>query len=271
MEVGTAFRIQATEPLLLQETNNTVVWLRPSPVVAKVATRIDSKLDVRLEHAIASELAALGADIAIPVPDLEPVEHPPTGFVVTLWERLERAEAQVSDRSLSHSLATLHAALARTRTKLPSFREELMRARVVLDDDTFMAALAPADRTFLRAVYDAGLAELDGVDLDRQRLHGEAHDGNRILTAQGVRWIDLESCCVGPLEWDLAFQSAEVTAMFSDVDGDLLRRLRRLNSARVATWCWGTARFPEMRRHGEFHLHALRTERPGNGRLAPGT
>lgn len=131
---------------------------------------------------------------------------------------------------------------------------------MALDDDTFMDALAPADRTFLRSVYDAGLAELDGGDLDHQRLHGEPHDGNRVLTVQGVRWIDFESCCVGPLEWDLAFQSTEVTATFSDVDGELLRRLRRLNSACVATWCWGTARFPEMRRHGEYHLQALRAE-----------
>lgn len=136
-----------------------------------------------------------------------------------------------------------------------------------------MAALTPGDRSFLRSVYDAGLAELDGVDLDRQRVHGEPHDGNRVLTARGVRWIDFESCCVGPLEWDLAFQSDGVTATFSDIDHDLLRRLMRLNSARVATWCWGTARFPEMRRHGEFHLHALRAEsnRPRNRRPAPGT
>jgi Ser/Thr protein kinase RdoA (MazF antagonist) len=258
VEVGAAYGVGAAAPALLQETNNTVVWLRPFPVIAKVATRADSKLDVRLEHAVGSELAALGADIATPLPGAEPVEHPSTGFVVTLWERLERVNAEVPGRSLSRSLAALHTALAKTCTKLPSFRAELMRARVALDDDTFMAALAPRDRTFLRSVYDAGLADLDGRDLDRQRLHGEPHDGNRVLTAHGVRWIDLESCCVGPLEWDLAFQSAEVVAAFPDVDGDLLRRLSRLNSARVATWCWGTARFPEMRWHGEFHLQALR-------------
>jgi Ser/Thr protein kinase RdoA (MazF antagonist) len=260
VEVATACGVQVSEPTLLQETNNTVVWLRPSPVVAKVATRPGSKADVRREHAVGSELATLGADIAAPLPGLEPVEHLPTGFVVTLWERLACVDAGVADRELSDSLAALHAALATTRITLPSFRAELMRARLALDDDTFMAALERADRTFLRLVFDAGLAELDGVDLDRERLHGEPHDGNRILTAQGVRWIDFESCCVGPLEWDLAFQSAAVAATFSDVDGDLLRRLRRLNSARVATWCWGTARFAEMRRHGEFHLHALRTD-----------
>lgn len=260
VEVGEAYGVDASAPALLQETNNTVVWLRPSPVVAKVATRADAKLDVVLEHAVGKELAALGAETVAPSPDAEPVEHAATGFVVTLWERLEGVAAEVPDRLVSRSLAALHAALAKTRTKLPSFRSELLRARVALDDDAFMAALAPGDRSYLRSVYDAGLEQLEGLDLDRQRLHGEPHDGNRLLTAHGLRWLDFESCCVGPLEWDLAFQSAEVSAAFPDVDGDLLRRLSRLNSARVATWCWGQARFPDMRRHGEVHLDALRAE-----------
>ncbi len=249
-----------SDPVLLHETNNTVVWLRPSPVVAKVATRADAKRDVRLEHAVATELAVLGADIAYPLPEAEPVEDGSSGFVVTLWERLERADADVSDRAVSMSLAALHVALAKTRTRLPSFRADLARARRALDDDDFMAALAPQDRAFLRFVYDAGLAQIHGLDLDRQRLHGEPHDGNRILTAHGLRWIDLESCCVGPLEWDLAYQSAEVVSAFPEVDDELLRRLRRLNRARIATWCWGMARFPEMRWHGQVHLDALRAE-----------
>ena len=37
-----------------------------------------------------------------------------------------------------------------------------------------MAALAQADRTFLGAVYDAGLVELDGVDLDHVHNHGRS-------------------------------------------------------------------------------------------------
>lgn len=258
VEVGTAQGIDASDPVLLQETNNVVVWLRPSTVVAKVATRADAKLDLRLEHAVATELAALGADIAYPLQEAQPVEDRWSGFVVTLWERLDRITADASDRTLSMSLAALHGALAKTLTALPSFRTELARARRALDDDDFMAALAPQHRAFLRCVYDASLEEIDGLALDRQRLHGEPHDGNRILTAHGLRWIDFESCCVGPLEWDLAYQSDEVVSTFPAVDLGLLRRLRHLNRARIATWCWGMARFPEMRWHGQVHLDALR-------------
>ena len=67
-------------------------------VVAKVATRADANLDLRLEHAVGTELAAVGAHVASPLPGAEPVEHPLTGFLVTLWERLERVDAEVADR-----------------------------------------------------------------------------------------------------------------------------------------------------------------------------
>jgi hypothetical protein len=37
-EVAEQFGILSTEPVVLQETSNTVVWLRPEPVIAKVGS-----------------------------------------------------------------------------------------------------------------------------------------------------------------------------------------------------------------------------------------
>src|SRR5580704_5208883 len=99
-----------------------------------------------------------------------------------------------------------------------------------------------------------------------QPLHGEPHDGNRILTASGVRWLDFENACQGPLEWDLTFVSADVRAVFPDIDTDLLDLLSTLNSALVATWCWVQARFPEMRHHGAQHLEQVRLRWPNDRR-----
>jgi Ser/Thr protein kinase RdoA (MazF antagonist) len=158
---------------------------------------------------------------------------------------------------LLQSLARLHDALAETTLTLPSFRSSLMRARRALDDDSLMTAMAPADRAFLQNAYDEGLSVLGVTATSEYRLHGEPHDGNRLVTSAGLRWIDFESCCVGPLEWDLAFQPREVDAHLIDIDHELLALLRRLNSARVATWCLAS-RFPGMRRHGELHLALLR-------------
>jgi Ser/Thr protein kinase RdoA (MazF antagonist) len=264
IEVGRQFGVHADEPTVLQETNNTVVWLRPQPVIAKVATRDDAKGDGQLEHAVAVELVACGAEIAAPLPDAKPTVHRDTGFVVTLWRRLDVIDRlDIPLDEVGSSLRRLHAALTETRQELPSFRTGLARARTALDNDTFMASLTPADRNLLRGVYDDGLIMLDEVAIEERRLHGEPHEYNRLVTADGLRWIDFESCCVGPLEWDLAFQPEDLDENFPEADTKLLTLLRRLNSARVATWCLGQTRFPEMRRHGEVHLARLRTA-PGD-------
>lgn len=258
VEVGRRHGVNAADPKVVQETNNTVVWLRPEPVIAKVATRTEARGDLRLEHAVAVELAAVGADIAVPLPEASPSAHNETGFVVTLWRRIEGARGvALSADELAASLRRLHGALRETKTKLPSFPAALVRAREALHNDGFTAALAPSDRTFLRVTIDDGLGLLDGLTFEERRLHGEPHDANRLVTATGLRWIDFESCCTGPVEWDLAFQPPEVIEHFPDIDPELLILLRRLNSARVATWCWGRARFPEMRRHAEMHLASL--------------
>lgn len=90
-------------------------------------------------------------------------------------------------------------------------------------------------------------------------LYTGPHQGNYVVTTSGLRWIDFEGACAGPLEWDLAFLPDDGAAMFHDVDGELLGLLRTLNSVRVSTWCWAQARFPEMRKHGEHHLAMVRT------------
>jgi Ser/Thr protein kinase RdoA (MazF antagonist) len=269
IEAAEQFGIFTTDPLLLQETNNTVLWLRPEPVVAKVAVRDHSKAEIRLEHAVAVELAALGAEIARPLPGTSPVLHPASGFVVTLWERLRGTDrTSVAPRELAGSLQRLHSALTQTEVELPSFRAMLIKSHRVLEDDSFRATSAPADLELLRSTYDRGFAALEDTSLDRHRLHGEPHDGNRIKTITGLRWIDFESCCVGPLEWDLAFQPASVVQLFAETDSNLLALLRSLNSARFATWCL-LSHHPEMRHHGEIHLALLR-QTSGDPRSSPG-
>lgn len=266
-DVAGGFGITNTDPVLLQETNNTVVWLRPEPVVAKVAVRADSQDEVRREHAVASELGALGAEVARPLLGTWPVSHSGTGFVVTLWERLEGSDrVAVAPEVLAGSLRRLHAALSRTEAKLPSFRAMVVKASLALENKTFMTNLHPEDGEILRETFRRDLVAVESAQFEECRLHGEPHDGNRIVTSEGVRWIDFESCCIGPLEWDLAFQPDEVVHLFPGPDLVLLALLRRLNSARVATWCLGS-RHPEMHEYGETHLSLLRQSSGGFDRL----
>ncbi len=255
--------VTVDRPVLVQETNNTVIWFAPHAIIAKVGTHSGSGERLVREHALASELATRSAPVASPLPGAAPVRDADTGFVVTLWCRLDHDQsARVSEPAVGASLRELHDALTVCGVGLPSFRLDLERARRALSDDVRLAALAPADRAFLRGAFDDLLDALDDRPLTERALHGEPHEGNLLITPAGLRWIDFESACRGPLEWDLAFLSEGARSAFEDVDDDLLQLLKTLNSARVATWCWVQARFPEMRWHGEHHLERVRRRWP---------
>lgn len=249
------------DPVILQETNNTVVWLKPNEIIAKVGKWTHSYDSLVREHSVGEALALADAPIAPPIAGVGPVRDESTGMVVTLWHRLERDDQrQASSLEVAAALRRLHDALARyDGTKLPSFRSHLSLARSALDDDRRMAELPPPDRSLLRETYDRLVTELDSFTFAQRSLHGEPHDRNFLMTTLGVTWIDLENVCIGPLEWDLAAVPQGVAALFPEVDTKLVDLLAMLKSAQVATWCWIRADVPEMRRHGEYHLDVIRS------------
>ncbi len=259
LSVGQHYGLSAADPVVVQETNNVVVWLRPHQVIAKVGTGRDRADGLRREYEVARSLAELGGPVAQPLLGTTPIVDAATGFTVTLWHRLEDDPALTPDaHTLGASLRDLHRVLAMCSVELPDFRKDVRRARGALDDESVLVPLASADRDFLRQVFDVLLPDLDGRQFRSRPLHGEPHDGNLLLTADGIRWIDFESACQGPVEWDLAFLPDEAREGFGDIDEALLDLLSLLNSARVATWCWIQARLPEMRWHGEHHLGIVR-------------
>jgi hypothetical protein len=258
VRVGSLHGFATDSPILVQETNNTVVWLRPHAVIAKVGTRSHSTEALALEHGVSAALAAAGAPIAPPVENVGPVVDEETTLLVTLWRRLDHDEREVSAEETARVLALLHEHLARYTGAVPHLKEKLDHARRALADDAMMAALPADDRSILRAAFDRYRARVEAFDYAEQTLHGEPHEGNLLATPHGLRWIDLEGVCLGPLEWDLAFLDEDAVSFFPQVDHDLLGLLRVLNSARVATWCWSRPEYPEMRRHAEFHLERVK-------------
>ena len=245
----------STDPVLLQETNSIVVWLAPHQVVAKVATRAGSAEKLVREHQVAASIAAKGAPVGPPLEGASPHRHQSTGFTVTLWERLDRfADDPVSVEELGWSLRQVHLAMGLLDVELPDFAIWLMEARVALADNELMAALPAEDLRVLRNAFDEWVDQLESQEFQRQPLHGEPHNGNRIVTASGLRWIDFETACTGPLEWDLLFLPEGARQSFGGFDPKLLLLLSGLNSVRVATWCWVQWRLPEMLAHGRHHL-----------------
>ena len=245
-------------PRVLADSNHTIVWLRPHEIVAKVGRPSADDLLLR-EHRVASALREADAPIAPPLMDVEPTREPDTDLLVTLWRHLDHGREDHADAAeVGRSLLAVHHALDLYDGELTSFLEKLASARVLLDEDARINALDPDDRRFLRSTFDALLDDLSSREYREQPLHGEPHGQNRLTTRDGVRWIDFEGACLGPLEWDLAFLPDDALRVFPPPNEALLKLLRRLNSARTATLCWARYEVPALRWHARFHLQQLR-------------
>jgi thiamine kinase-like enzyme len=121
-------------------------------------------------------------------------------------------------------------------------------------------ALADADRELLgdtlrslrRVIGERGGAE--------QLLHGEPHPGNLLTTKNGLLFIDLETCCRGPVEFDLAHAPKEVSEHYLGVKQDLLGECRILVLAMITTWRWDRGdQLPNGRQLGTEWLSQIRT------------
>jgi hypothetical protein len=157
--VAAGYGLPTEDPVVLQATNNTVLWLRPNEVVAKVGTSLDGAENLVREHTVAVALAAQNAPIAPPLAGTEPTRDPDTGLIVTLWTRLQHdPELEVPPTDIAMALRRLHDDLVRTTGAQPSFEVAVRRARAMLDDDQLMVAPSLEDRSTLRVAIDRTLA-----------------------------------------------------------------------------------------------------------------
>jgi thiamine kinase-like enzyme len=145
----------------------------------------------------------------------------------------------------------------------PHFMERAAEAvRLVASRDQ-TPALADADRLLLLSTLHSARQSIHGRGAAEQLLHGEPHEGNVLSTQEGLLFIDFETCCRGPIEFDVAHLPEEVSAHYPDVDQALLDECRRLVLAMVAAWRWGVRdEFPDGHRHGRDILTLLREGPP---------
>ena len=141
----------------------------------------------------------------------------------------------------------------------PHFTDRVAEAQWLVGSRDQTPELADADRELLsntlrslrRAIGDRGAAE--------QLLHGEPHPGNLLRTKKGLLFIDLETCCRGPVEFDIAHAPEEVSEHYPDADQELLRECRVLMLAMVAAWRWDRDdQFPNGRRAARELLSEIR-------------
>ena len=255
-----ASNLQVNEAVVIQNSNKLALHLLPCNTFARTA--LAGQEVAAFEVRIATSLAAVAAPVASLDPRVEPHVYERDGFVVTFWS-YHRPHDQGSPPEYADSLHRLHAAMRGIEIEAPHFTERIAEAERLLTHRQETPALADEDRVLLlNTLHVTGQAIRQHLHVD-QLLHGEPHPGNLISTTEGLIFIDFETCCRGPIEFDVAHVPDEVSVHYPGVDQVLLQQCRRLVLAMVAAWRWDVRdEYPNGHRAAIRILSALRDGPP---------
>jgi hypothetical protein len=210
--------LDARDAVLIRMTNNAVFHLPHDGVVVRVATT------PALFHRVAKVIAVARwlRGSAVPAVELDerfeqplraagtsrPAKHllaPRQSLgpesLATVWRYTRPADPPPGARDLARVIRRWHE-LPAPPVALPAW-DPVGDARRRLSG---AAGLDDTDRAFLLERYDALEADLSRLEpvLPTGVVHGDAHTGNLIRTADGTVVVcDFDNTCVGPLEWDL--------------------------------------------------------------------
>jgi Ser/Thr protein kinase RdoA (MazF antagonist) len=236
----------------------------PADVLARVAPVAHQVAQFEVE--LAQRLAKAGAPIAALEPRLEPRVYQRDGFVVTLWTYYEPGPSRdLTPADYATALERLHVGMRKLDIPAPHFIDRVDAAQQLVADRDRTPALADPDRELLGDTLRDLRRETGGQGVAEQLLHGEPHPGNVLTTTYGLLFIDLETCCRGPIEFDLAHAPEEVSAHYPGIDHALLRACRTLVLAMITTWRWDTGdQLPDGRQLGREWLDQIRAGRQAN-------
>ena len=190
--------MQVDQPELLRSTNNTVIWLRPSPVVAKIAPKGDNRLS--WEHAIASSLYRCGGPVVGPFEIGGLAVHTSDGLEMTLWPYNPQDGSRPSPAAMADALQAMHRAVDRVaeEERLPSWHVGPQDVLSRLEDRSFASTLEERDRRLLRSAL-ARYPEIPSTSASIRGLHGSptpsmsswSKEKSALLISRrsvGVRW-----------------------------------------------------------------------------------
>jgi Ser/Thr protein kinase RdoA (MazF antagonist) len=273
MATAASLDLTGDDAIVLQNSNRLTLRLLPCDVLARVAPAAPAALQcAQFEVALAQRLAEAGCPVAALERRVDPRVYARDGFVVTLWTYYEPATPrEIEPADYARALERLHAGMRKLDFPTPHFTDRIEEAQQLVASHDHTPALADADRELLgdtlrslrRVIGDRGAAE--------QLLHGEPHPGNVLTTKNGLLFIDLETCCCGPVEFDLAHAPEEVSEHYPGVNQDVLRECRILMLAMITTWRWDRSdQLPHGRQLGTEGLSQIRAALDRQGRETPG-
>lgn len=260
IEVAGSFGLQVHEPLPLRSTNNVVAWLRPAAIVAKVGTGHHPGFN--REICISRQLSELRAPVVAPASEVPAIVHTHNGFNITFWRyHPQPLDWEASSSEVASALRRLHEVLSQLSTELrdelPSYLAELDSVSQLLRDGSRLVALPESDRLLMIHAFDRLMERMLALSPTHTHItiHGSPHPYNILRVGNELRFIDFETTCIGPCEWDLAHTDSEVPQAYSRMTNvELLKVCRDMVSLKTAAWCWADAERGDLRYHAEIHL-----------------
>ena len=256
-----ALGLQTDDAVVLQNSNKLALHLRPCDAFARVAPMAGQVAQFEVE--LAGRLAETDSPAAALEPTVPPRVYECDDFAITLWTYYAPVTPDVAPADYADALWRLHAGMRTIEIAAPHFTDRVAEAQELVANRDRTPELADADRRLLtdmlkslrRTIVDRGGAE--------QLLHGEPHPGNVLSTKIGALFVDLETCCFGPIEFDLAHVPEAVIEHYPDVDQAFLSECRALVLAMVAAWRWDADdQFPNGRQWAKHFIDTLRKGPP---------
>jgi aminoglycoside phosphotransferase (APT) family kinase protein len=259
VSTASALDLRVDDAVVLHDSNRLAVRLLPCDVLARIA-HVAHQAGTEFEVEVARLLAESDSSVAELEPRVEARVYMRDGFAVTLWTYYEPVPSQdVAPPAYAQALERLHAGMRQIDVTAPHFTDRVAEAQWLVGNRALTPELANADRELLRNT----LRTLRQVIVDwrapEQLLHGEPHPGNLLRTEKGLLFVDLETCCRGPVEFDIAHAPEEVSEHYQAANQDLLRECRILVLAMIATWRWDRDdQLPNGRQLGTEWLSQIR-------------
>jgi Ser/Thr protein kinase RdoA (MazF antagonist) len=257
-----AMGLRADEAQVLHASNRLAVRLLPADALARIA--LPTHEAAAFEVDLAARLAATDSPVALLDPRVAPRVYERDGFTITLWTYYEPQTARaLSPAEYAHALARLHVGMQQVDVATPHFTDRVKEAQALVATHDRTPDLADADRDLLMRTFSRVMPAIAERGAAEQLLHGEPHPGNVLNTRNGPLFIDLETACRGPVEFDLAHVPPEVSERYAGMDHALLDDCRVLVLAMIAAWrSDADDRFPGGRQATRELLAALRAGPP---------
>ena len=235
---ASALGLSADDGVVVHNSNRIAVRLTPCDVLARVAP-LKHQAGAEFEVEVGRRLAEVGCPVEKSEPRVEPRVYVRDGFAITLWTYYEAMPSEdIAPAEYAQALERHHAGMRQIDVATPHFTDRVAEAQWLVGDRARTPELDDSGRKLLGNTLQGLRRAIANRGAPEQLLHGEPHPGNVLNTKKGLLFIDFETSCRGPVEFDIAHAPEDVSEHYPSVNQGLLRECRVLVLAMVTAWRW---------------------------------